>query len=182
MIEKEIRDTITTAEKTLNLVDEIEKAGNTIIDALKAGKKVILAGNGGSAAQAQHIAAEFVVRYDKERGALPSIALNVDTSILTACSNDYSYDDVFSRQIIALGNEGDVLIAISTSGNSPNILKAINICKEKGIKVIGLSGKGGGKMNQCDQILVVPSDVTARIQEMHITIMHIWCKMVDNAY
>ncbi|WP_259067430.1 D-sedoheptulose 7-phosphate isomerase [Mucilaginibacter sp. X4EP1] len=165
------------------LVPDIEQACEMITSTLKNGKKVLLAGNGGSAADAQHIAAELSGRYVKERKALPGIALTTDTSALTAIANDYGYDHVFSRQLEALGNEGDLFIGISTSGNSKGILKAFESAKKIKCRTLGLSGRDGGKMNGlCELNIVVPSDVTARIQEMHILIGHIFCQAVDDLF
>jgi D-sedoheptulose 7-phosphate isomerase len=158
----------------------IEQSGEVIYQALAGGKKVLLCGNGGSAADCQHIAAEFVGRFEDERRPLPSIALTTDTSLLTAVSNDYGYEKVFVRQVLALANEGDVLIGISTSGNSPNILSAIMAAREKGCKTIGLTGEKGKKLaSLCDAAVLVPSARTSRIQEGHIAIGHLWCEMVD---
>jgi D-sedoheptulose 7-phosphate isomerase len=160
--------------------EAIEKSGDIICEAINAGKKILICGNGGSAADSQHIAAEFVGRFEDERRPLPSIALTTDTSLLTAVSNDYGYDKVFVRQVLALANEGDVLIGISTSGNSESILSAIMAAREKGCKTIGLTGEKGKKLaSLCDAAVLVPSARTARIQEGHITIGHIWCEMVD---
>lgn len=148
---------------------------------LKRGNKVLVAGNGGSAADAQHFAAELVGRYKKERVALPAIALTTDTSNLTAIGNDYGYDVVFSRQVEGLGNEGDVLFVISTSGNSPNLIKAVEVAQERGIKTIGLLGKSGGELKElCDISLVIPSNNTPRIQENHIFAIHCICEEVEN--
>ncbi len=153
-----------------------------IVDAFRAGKKVLLLGNGGSASDAQHIAAEWVGRYRRERKALPAIALTANSSDLTAIGNDYGFDKVFARQVEAHGREGDVLLAISTSGNSPNVLEAIAVARERGLHTIGLTGRDGGKMlGSVDIPLVVPSTVTARIQESHITFCHALCEMVDTA-
>lgn len=166
-----------------NLSGDIETACRVMVSALKDGKKVLIAGNGGSAADAQHIAAELSGRFVKERKALPGIALTVDTSALTAIANDYGYHHVFSRQVEALAQPGDLFIGISTSGNSQGILNAFEAATKIGCKTLGLSGRDGGKMNGiCDLNIVVPSDVTARIQEMHILIGHIMCKAVDDAY
>ena len=166
-----------------NLSGDIETACGVTVAALKDGKKVLIAGNGGSAADAQHIAAELSGRFVKERKALPGIALTVDTSALTAIANDYGYNRVFSRQVEALAQPGDLFIGISTSGNSQGILNAFETARAFGCKTLGLSGHDGGKMNGlCDLNIVVPSDVTARIQEMHILIGHIMCKAVDDAY
>ncbi len=147
--------------------------------ALAQGHKIMLAGNGGSAADAQHIAAEWVVRYKEDRQALPALALTTDTSILTAAANDFSYEDVFSRQIAALGQPGDVFIAISTSGKSANIIKAIGQAKQQGVQVIALCGKSGMHGVQADISLCVPAEETARIQECHILAGHILCEYVD---
>ena len=175
------KDTI--AKVIAELVPAIEESCAIINKTLLAGGKVLLAGNGGSAADAQHIAAELTGRYVKERKALPAIALTVDTSALTAISNDYGYDSVFSRQVEALANPHDLFIGISTSGNSANILKSLATARAIGCKTIGLSGRDGGKMNDlCDINIIVPDDVTARIQEMHILIGHIFCKAVDEQY
>lgn len=144
------------------------------------GGKLLIFGNGGSAADAQHVAAEFVNRFQMERPPLPAIALTTDSSILTSIGNDYSYEDVFSKQVEALGNEKDILIAISTSGNSPNVIKALRTASKLGIKSVGFTGKNGGKMNGlCDILVKVDSDVTARIQEVHIASFHIICALVD---
>ena len=175
------KDTI--AKVIATLVPAIEKSCAMINETLLAGGKILLAGNGGSAADAQHIAAELTGRYVKERKALPAIALTVDTSAITAISNDYGYDNVFARQVEALANPNDLFIGISTSGNSANILKSLTTARTIGCKTIGLSGRDGGKMNDlCDINIIVPDDVTARIQEMHILIGHIFCKAVDEQY
>jgi D-sedoheptulose 7-phosphate isomerase len=164
-----------------NLSDIIANAVQIILNAYKAGGKVLLIGNGGSAADAQHIAAELVGRFKLERIGLPAIALSTNTSILTALANDYGYDTVFSRQVEAIANDNDVLIAITTSGTSPNILKAVEMAHSKGVIVIGMTGARGGKLkDMADLTIVVPSDNTARIQEAHITIGHIICHLVEN--
>ncbi len=152
-------------------------------DAILAGKKVLLCGNGGSAADAQHIAAELVGRFVFERKPLPAIALTTDTSALTAIGNDYGYEHVFSRQVEALGNPGDVLVAITTSGSSKNVLSAVAAARELGMKVIGLTGaKGAAFVAACDAGIAVPSTNTARIQENHITIGHLLCEVLDEAF
>lgn len=165
-------------------IDDVVKAAKLIIESYQNGGKVLICGNGGSAADAQHIAAELVGRFKKERNPLPAIALTTDTSILTAVGNDYGFDDIFSRQLQALANKNDVLIGISTSGNSQNVLKALFKAKEIGVKTIGLSGNissAGGKLAQeADLCIVVPSNDTPRIQESHITIGHIICYLVEN--
>jgi D-sedoheptulose 7-phosphate isomerase len=180
-ITRSIEEHLEVFSRLLNeCTDSIEQSGEIIYGALAAGKKVLLCGNGGSAADCQHIAAEFVGRFEDERRPLPSIALTTDTSLLTAVSNDYGYDKVFVRQVLALANEGDVLIGISTSGNSESILSAIMAAREKNCKTIGLTGSNGKKLaSLCDAAVLVPSARTARIQEGHIAIGHIWCEMVD---
>lgn len=161
-------------------LDTIESCAKLILDTFLNGNKVLICGNGGSAADAQHIAAEFVGRYENERRALPAIALTTDTSALTALANDYDFERIFSRQVDALAAEGDCLIAISTSGNSKNVLAAVMAARERGCKVIGMTGLGGKKLaSLTDVCIMVPSDRTARIQEAHITIAHIWCDFVE---
>jgi D-sedoheptulose 7-phosphate isomerase len=157
------------------------RAVDLVADTLAAGRKVLLFGNGGSAADAQHIAAELVGRFTKERRALPAIALTTDTSALTAIANDYGYDEVFARQVRALGRAGDVAIAISTSGRSPNVLRAVEECRALGVHTIGLSGGDGGKLaGMVDVSLPVSaSTLSARIQETHILIGHVICELVD---
>jgi D-sedoheptulose 7-phosphate isomerase len=158
----------------------IEEAGLLICKTLKAGNKILLCGNGGSAADAQHIAAELVGRYEKRRRAFPAIALTTDTSAITALSNDYGYDQVFARQVEALATEGDALIAISTSGKSLNVVKAVQQARSIGCKAIGLTGESGKPLAaDCDIAIVVPSGRTSRVQEAHITVGHLWCEMVD---
>ncbi|KPK29904.1 MAG: phosphoheptose isomerase [Nitrospira bacterium SG8_3] len=148
--------------------------------ALTSDRKLLLCGNGGSAADAQHIAAEFINRYELERPPLPAIALTTDTSILTSVGNDYSFDEIFSKQVKALGVEGDVLLAISTSGNSANVIEAVKSAKSLGIFTVGLTGGEGGQLKRLvDLSLVVKSNVTARIQETHILVGHIICELVD---
>lgn len=180
-IAADIRDSIKTKEIVLaTMTGEIERAARMIHDCLKAGKKVLFFGNGGSASDSQHLAAEFVGRYERERRGYPAIALTTDTSILTAVGNDYGFDRVFERQIEALGEPGDVAVGISTSGNSPNVVKGIEKAKAKGLKTIILAGKDGGKLKaMADLALVVPVSKTARIQESHIMIGHILCERAD---
>ncbi len=162
--------------------EEIEVGGDLLIKTLKQGGKILLCGNGGSAADCQHIAAELVVRYEKKRRALAAIALTTDSSILTAHANDFEFETVFSRQVEALANEKDCLVAISTSGRSKNILKAVEVAKLKGMAVIGLTGGEGGELYQQATLSVrVPSAVTARIQEAHILIGHWWCGVIEEA-
>lgn len=153
------------------------------VNALKNGKRIYFMGNGGSAADSQHLAAEFVGRFKKERRGLPAVALTTDTSILTSVGNDYDFQNIFSRQVEALVNEGDVVVGISTSGNSKNVVNALTTAKEIGAVTIGLTGAGGGVMNElCDVCIKVPSKVTARIQEGHIMIGHIICELVDEVF
>ena len=162
------------------IMPEVASAGLRVRTALEKGRKILICGNGGSAADSQHMAAEFVGRFVKERQSLPALALTVDTSLLTAVGNDYGFDCVFSRQVEGLGQEGDVLIAISTSGNSANVVKAVKTAKEKGIYVIALTGENGGILaKESDLCLAVPSQVTARIQEMHIMIIHMICEIAE---
>ncbi len=164
-----------------NLADRIVEAARRIINAYRAGGKVLLAGNGGSAADAQHIATEMVGRFKMERDALPAIALTTDTSLLTALANDYGYESVFRRQVEGLGNRGDVFIAITTSGTSTSIIEAAATARRKGIFVIGLTGQTGGDLkNTADLMLMVPSSDTPRIQEAHITIAHVICQLVES--
>lgn len=173
-----------TIEKTIHSLHEaIHTACLMAEKTIQNGKKILLFGNGGSAADAQHIAAELTGRYKKERRGLPAIALTTDTSALTAIGNDYGYVRIFERQVDALASEGDLLIGISTSGNSENVIKALELGKELGCRCIGFSGRDGGKMNEvCDLNLIVPSADTPRIQEMHILIGHILCQAVEHSY
>ena len=182
-IKREIQESIQAKQRILedsNLLDTILEATDAVLEAYKRGNKTLIAGNGGSAADAQHIAAEFVSRFAFDRPGIPSIALTTDSSILTAVGNDYGFDRVFARQVEANGVEGDIFIAISTSGNSTNILEAINSAKAKHITTIGLTGGDGGKMADiCDITIKVPSSSTPRIQESHIMIGHIICAIVE---
>lgn len=158
----------------------VEHMADICVQALKNKHKILICGNGGSAADAQHIAAELVGRFHRERCSLPALALTTDTSILTAVSNDYTYGDVFARQVEGLGEAGDVFWGITTSGNSENILKAADAAKKKGLSVIGSLGKDGGKMAAfCDAALIIPDTSTARIQEMHILCAHSICEVID---
>ncbi|MEI7541727.1 MAG: D-sedoheptulose 7-phosphate isomerase [bacterium] len=159
---------------------KLQKAVDSLYSTLHAGNKILIFGNGGSAADAQHIAAEFVVRLKLERRGYPAIALTTDSSILTSCGNDYGFDRVFERQVEALGNFGDAAIAISTSGNSKNVILAIREAKRHGMQVIGFTGQGGGKMAKlCDILIDVKSSNTMRIQETHITYFHVICDLVE---
>ena len=161
-------------------IKDIEQSGQMICDALSAGKKILLCGNGGSAADAQHIAAELVGCYEKQRRSWPAIALTTDTSALTAVSNDLGYEQVFARQLAGLAQTGDILIAISTSGRSKNVLKAVERARELGCRTIALTGASTDPLgSMCDFTVAVPANRTARVQEAHITIGHLWCEMVD---
>ena len=167
----------------LQMQKPIEEASEIIVDTLKNGHKVLLCGNGGSAADAQHIAAELTGRYKSQRKGLPAIALTTDTSALTAISNDYGYQRVFDRQVEALASKGDLLIGISTSGNSQNVLSALTLAQKMGCSTLGFTGCDGGAMaTLCTLNLIVPSNDTPRIQEMHILFGHILCQIVDDAF
>lgn len=173
----EVKQMILDDADIINMIIEIS---NKSIEAYRNRNKIIIAGNGGSAADAQHIAGELVSKFYFDRPALASIALTTDTSILTAIGNDYGYEKLFSRQIEANGVEGDVFIAISTSGNSKNILEALKICKDKKILTVGFTGASGGEMsNLCDYCIKVPSNETPRVQEAHILIGHIICSIIE---
>ncbi|EAI3415057.1 D-sedoheptulose 7-phosphate isomerase [Campylobacter jejuni] len=182
-IKEHFQESILVKEQILkdeNLITLIKNASLEVIKAYKNGNKTLLAGNGGSAADAQHIAGEFVSRFYFDRPGIASIALATDTSVLTAIGNDYGYENLFARQVQAQGVKGDIFIGISTSGNSKNILKALEFCKQKEIISIGLSGASGGAMNElCDYCIKVPSTCTPRIQEAHILIGHIICAIVE---
>ncbi len=185
MIITEIKETISTMESLIkdnDLLETIEVIGSKCVDSLKSGGKIMFCGNGGSAADSQHLSAELVSRLNYNRPGLSAIALSTDTSALTAIGNDYGFENLFSRQVEAVGKEGDVLIAISTSGNSPNILKALEAARDKGITTIGLTGKSGGKMNDwCDIVFKAPSSRTPKIQECHIMIGHIFCTIIEDS-
>lgn len=181
-VEQIFADSIVVKQETLKKnLPKIVKAAQLIIEAFKNNHKLFFCGNGGSAADSQHIAAEFVGRFQKERSAWPAIALTTDTSALTALGNDYSFDIVFSRQLQALGQKGDVLVAISTSGNSKNVLEAVKQAKLLGIKTVGVTGGSGGQLAAlCDITIVAASPITARIQESHLCIFHSICELVEN--
>lgn len=180
---------LTNLREHASLIDQlaaldagVAAAGALAADALSRGGKVLVCGNGGSASDSQHFAAELTGRFIHDRRPLAAIALTTDTSALTAIANDYSFDDVFSRQVLALGRPGDCLVGISTSGNSKNVLKAVAAAKAQGMSTIGLLGRDGGALKaQCDQALVVPSTATARIQEAHILIIHTLCGLIEHS-
>ena len=186
IIQQNFDESIASKQIVKSVVDvKIERAINIIINGFKNNNKLLICGNGGSAADSQHLAAEFTGRYEIERRPLPAIALTTDTSAITAIANDYSFEQIFSKQVEALGNEGDMLLAISTSGNSKNIIKAIESAKRKNMNVIGLTGKNGGEIelmlnNNADSVnICVPIQRTARIQEVHLIILHTICDAID---
>jgi len=182
-IKGQIQASIEAKQNILNdeaLMETIAQVGRECVALYRNGKKTLLAGNGGSAADTQHIAAELVGRYGFDRPSIPSLALTTDTSNLTAIGNDYGYDQVFSRQMEGMGSEGDLFIGISTSGNSVNIIKAIHAAKAKGVKTVALVGRDGGEMAKIsDYAIIVPSNTTARIQEAHILIGHMICDIIE---
>ena len=184
-ITRAIRDSISVKQKILEdegLVNLLQEVADECIAAYRQGNRILLAGNGGSAADAQHIAAEFVGRYAFDRPGLPAMAFTTDTSMLTAIGNDYGFEQIFRRQLEANGNQGDVFIGISTSGNSPNVVAALQRSRELDIITVGLTGQGGGEMQSlCDYCLQVPSLSTPRIQESHIMLGHIICDLVEEA-
>ena len=184
-VKKHFSDSIETKQKAAETMSEnIVRAINLMHQALSSEKKILACGNGGSAADAQHFAAELVGRFERERQELPAIALSTDSSILTAIANDYSYEVIFSKQVRALGQAGDVLLGISTSGNSANVIAAIEAAHLKGMSVIAFTGKDGGKikniLKNSDVHLCVPADRTARIQETHLLLLHCLCDGVDH--
>jgi D-sedoheptulose 7-phosphate isomerase len=183
-ITNRINETIDVLEQVRNNTDAIKQVADIITNAFKAGKKLLICGNGGSAADAQHIAAEFVGKFYRiDRPALPAIALNTNTSIITAIGNDFGYDKTFVRQVEALGNEGDVLITISTSGNSINAIEAAKLARQKGMKTIAFTGEGGGMLKELSDLTVaIPSKNTPIIQNAHITTLHIICELVENEF
>lgn len=178
-----LQETIAVKKKILedeNLLYTIESVAGVIIGALSNEKKLVLCGNGGSASDALHFAGEIVGRFQMERNPWPAVVLNSDVATMTAIANDYSYDDVYARQAQAHLNEGDIFVGISTSGNSKNIIKAVDIAKNRGAITVGLLGKDGGKLRDLlDYPIVVPSNTTARIQESHICIIHILCELIE---
>jgi D-sedoheptulose 7-phosphate isomerase len=186
LIQKQLAQSIATMQATLAdlyIADTISTIAELTANAMLAGRKLMVAGNGGSAADAQHLVAEFVVRLNSNRPAMRALALTTDTSIITAAGNDFGYDCVFGRQIEALGQPGDVFLGISTSGNSKNILQAVQQAKAMDIVTVGFSGNGGGQMKAlCDHNVIIPSDVTANIQECHLALEHIFCMAVERFY
>jgi D-sedoheptulose 7-phosphate isomerase len=181
LVQRELQEHRETFEATAAMVNQpFANSLRLLEEGVRAGGKVLLFGNGGSAADAQHIAAELVIRYKADRAPIAAISLSTDTSALTACGNDLGYDAIFERQIGALGRPHDVALGLSTSGNSPNVLRGLRLAKTIGLRTLGLSGGTGGQMAAlCDALIVVPSAVTARIQEMHITIGHMLCKALE---
>jgi D-sedoheptulose 7-phosphate isomerase len=186
IVERQLAQSIATMQAVLadpTIAATVATIAELTAKAMLEGRKLLVAGNGGSAADAQHLVAEFVVRLTVNRPALRAIALTVDSSILTAIGNDFGYEEVFARQIEALGQAGDVFLAISTSGNSKNLLKALHRARERDIVTIGFTGSGGGKMRDlCDYNVIVPSDVTMNIQESHLALEHIFCMLVERCY
>ena len=186
LVQKQLAQSIATMQAVLadeTISDALVTIAELTAEAIQSGHKLLVAGNGGSAADAQHLVAEFVVRLTDTRPALRAIALTTDSSILTACGNDFGFDAIFARQIEALGQPGDIFLGISTSGNSPNILKALEQARKVGIITVGFSGSGGGKMRDlCDYNIVIPSSVTMNIQESHLALEHILCMLVECFY
>lgn len=186
LVKKQLSQSIETMQKVLadeQIHEAVVRAGEITAAAMKAGRKLMVCGNGGSAADSQHLVAEFVSRLTVDRPALRSVALTTDTSILTAIGNDYSYDNVFERQVEALGNEGDVLLAISTSGNSKNCVKALKLAKSMGIHTVSYTGNDGGAMAGLSDInVIIPSKTTMNIQESHLALEHIFCMVVERCY
>jgi D-sedoheptulose 7-phosphate isomerase len=176
-----LEESLATKQRVLDgHLDVIASMAEILVDTLRRGGKVLFCGNGGSAADSQHLAAELIGRFRRERASLPAMALTTDTSILTALANDYSYECVFARQVEAFGNGGDVLIGISTSGNSPNVLRAMETARNLGMRTIGWSGEGGGKLAETAELCFrVPSRETSHIQETHITVGHIVCELIE---
>jgi len=175
-----LQDSITVKQNAVrNAVSDILDGARRLADCLASGRKILFFGNGGSAADAQHLAAEFVNRFQIERPPLAALALTTDTSILTSIGNDYHFDEVFAKQIRALGSRDDVAVGLSTSGNSANVLSGISAAKEQGLYTIGMTGRGGILADEADLVLKVNSDVTARVQETHIFIGHVLCELVD---
>ena len=182
-VQRQLRDTADNLSVMAGdqvLLAAIANAAKSCVEALRRGNKVLFAGNGGSAADAQHLAGELVSRFAYDRPGLPAFALTTDTSVLTAIGNDYGYERVFARQVEAVGSAGDVLFGISTSGRSPNVLLALDVARSRGIVTVGMTGRIGGQMaERCDHLLRTPSDVTPRIQEGHIAMGHAICQIIE---
>lgn len=179
----QLKDCIDRTLRDKTVMNTYAMVKTVVLECLQRGGKILFVGNGGSAAECQHIAAEFVGRFSIERVALPAIALTTDSSILTSISNDYSYEEVFERQVLALGNKHDILIALTTSGNSENVVRACKIAKRRELTTIGLTGQKQGKVGRyCDLHIAVPSAIPARVQELHLTLLHALCSEVDAAY
>ncbi len=183
-VRREIQEAIDVQSASLSLAPVIEAAGTHIVRALQGGHKILVCGNGGSAADAQHFATELVGRFELERRGVPCLALTADTALLTALANDHGYHAVFERQVATLGSAGDVLVAISTSGESESVVRAVSTAQAIGMTCIGLVGRGGGRIGRMAGVAVVcaPSDRTCRIQEVHAMVIHIWAQMVDEAF
>jgi D-sedoheptulose 7-phosphate isomerase len=184
LVQKQLQQSIATLQSVLadeNIADTLVTIAKLTADAMRSGRKLLVAGNGGSAADAQHLVAEFVVRLTVNRPALRAIALTTDSSILTAAGNDFGFDHLFSRQLEALGQPGDIFLAVSTSGNSRNILQALHQAKKTNITTIGFTGNNGGQMRSlCDHNIIIPSAVTMNIQESHLALEHIFCMLVEH--
>jgi len=184
-VERLLRESIATKERFLQQggAAVVRRMADAVLNALRNRRRIYVCGNGGSAADAQHIAGELVGRFMRERAPLPCVALTTDTSVLTAVANDYSFEAVFERQVDALMERGDVLIALSTSGRSPNVVRAVEAARARGAVTLGFSGRDGGELaERCDVCLVAPSEVSARIQEIHITAAHVLCELVEREY
>ena len=180
LIQESVRDSIDAKTRFFNAHESlIMDCAAAMAETLKNGRKILLFGNGGSAADCQHIAAEFINRFQMERAPMAAIALTCDTSVITSIGNDYSYDDIFLKQVQALGRKGDMAIGISTSGNSPNVIRAAEAAKDAGLTLVGFSGAGGRLKALCDMAFCVDSPVTARIQEVHILLAHILCDLTE---
>jgi D-sedoheptulose 7-phosphate isomerase len=186
LIKSQLAQSIATMQAVMaddQIADTMLAIGALTAASMKSGRKLMVAGNGGSAADSQHLVAEFVSRLTVDRPALRAIALTTDTSILTAIGNDYSYDNVFERQVEAIGQTGDVFLGISTSGNSKNVIKALHLCKTLGIHTVGFTGNNGGAMAPlCDHNVIIPSAITMNIQECHLALEHIFCMIVERNY
>ena len=181
-VNDELNEHLKNTESIYKLVPKINKLTNAIISAFKENKKLLICGNGGSAADAQHFSSELIGRYEKERSSFPAIALTTDSSAITAISNDFGFDNIFSKQIEGLGNSGDILLVISTSGNSENLIKAIKTAKKKNIRCAALLGKKGGLISEMvDLDIIIPSNRTCRIQEMHGLLIHIICGLIESS-